>query len=86
MKNVGRLPLVSDEMLTEIKSILSNLRISRSAITGKVAIVAIAVGNGVLSARCTEKKAKNCRNNVLKSLVRVRWRAATAKNEMNPAF
>ena len=56
MKNVGRLSLVSDEMLTEIKSILSNLRISRSAITGKVAMVAIAVGNGVLSARCTETK------------------------------
>ena len=40
-------------MLTEIKSIISNLRISGAATTRKAVI---AVGNGVLSARCTEKK------------------------------
>ena len=43
-------------MLTEIKSIISNLRISGAATTRKGVI---AVGNGVLSARCTEKMATN---------------------------
>ena len=42
-------------MLTEIKSILSNLRISGATVTRKVVI---AVGNGVLSARCPEKMVK----------------------------
>lgn len=49
MKKVGRSPLVSDEMLTEIKSILINLRISGVAATRKVVIT---IGNSVFSARC----------------------------------
>ena len=72
MKNVSRPPLVTDEMLTKIKFILSNLRISGAAVTGKVTLVAIAVGNGLLSARCPEKIDKNDGSNVLKSVVRVR--------------
>ena len=43
-------------MLTEIKYILSNLHISGAAVTRKALI---AVGNGVLSARCPGKMAGN---------------------------
>ena len=53
MKKIGRQPLLSDEMFTEINSIFSSLRISEATITQKVVI---AVGNRVLSARCPEKK------------------------------
>ena len=49
MKRVGRPPLVSGEMLTEIKSLLSNLRKSGAAITRKKVVT---FGNGVLSCRC----------------------------------
>ena len=53
MKKIGRQPLLSDEMFTEINSISSSLRISEATITQKVVI---AVENRVLSARCPEKK------------------------------
>ena len=56
MKKVGRPPLVSDKILTEIKSILSSLRISGATITRKVVR---AVGNGALSACSPEKMAEN---------------------------
>ena len=42
----GMPPLVSQDLMTEIKSILSNLRINGCAITREVVI---AVANGVLS-------------------------------------
>ncbi len=45
----------SDEIVTEIKTILHNLRVSGGAITRKTTIV---IGNGVLSSRCPEKLAK----------------------------
>ena len=47
---------ISDEMLTEIKSVLSNLRISGAAITRKAVI---GVGNGMFSACCLEHVATN---------------------------
>lgn len=53
MKKIGRQPLLSDEMFTEINSIFSSLRISEATITQKVVI---AVGNRVLSVCCPEKK------------------------------
>lgn len=52
MKKVGRPPLLSGETLTEIESVLTNLRISGAAIAGKVII---AVRNGVLNARFPEE-------------------------------
>ena len=92
MKKVARMPLVLDEMLTEIKSILSKLRLSEAATTRKVIIT---VGNSVLSALCPEKMAKNGGSitlsnkwpqNVLKSLDWLKQRGATTKREMNPAL
>ena len=52
MKKVARPTEISDEMLTERKSIFSKLRISGAALAQKVII---AVGNGMISARCPEK-------------------------------
>ena len=43
---------ISDEMLTEVNYIFSNLHISEASIAQKVVI---AVGNGVFSARFPEK-------------------------------
>ena len=92
MKKVARMPLVLDEMLTEIKSILSKLRLSEAATTRKVIIT---VGNSVLSALCPEKMAKNGGSitlsnkwpqNVLKSLDWLKQRGTTTKREMNPAL
>ena len=82
----------SDEILTEIKPILNNLHIPGAAITLKVVI---AVGNGMVSARCPEKMAKNggCiifltkwARNVLQSLDWVKRTATTTKKEMIPAL
>ena len=92
MKKVSRQPLVSDEMLIEIKSILSNLRISAAEITWKVVIV---IGNNVLRARCPEKMDKNSSSktlstkqtwNALKSFDWIKRNETTAKKEMNPAL
>ena len=91
MKKVARMPLVLDEMLTEIKSIHSNLRLSEAVTTRKMIIT---VGNSVLSALCPEKMAKNggsiklsnkWARNVLKSLDWLK-RGTTTKKEMNPAL
>ena len=43
---------MSDELVTEIKAILHNLRVSGGTISGKIVI---AIGNGVLSSGCPEK-------------------------------
>ena len=56
MEKVDRTSLVSGKMHTEIKSILSNLRILGATISRKVVI---AVGNDVLSVLCPEKMTKN---------------------------
>ena len=45
----GRPSKMSDELTTEVKSILHNLRVSGGAVTQKTVI---AIGNGVLKARC----------------------------------
>ena len=47
----GRPPMVSDEISTEIKTILHNVRVSGGAITRKAVI---AIGNGVLSSSVTK--------------------------------
>ena len=46
MSRVGRPSLISDDILTQIKAVLSNLRTSGGSISRKTVI---AVGNGVLS-------------------------------------
>ena len=67
-------------------------RIPGAAITRKVVI---AVGNGVLGARCLERMTRKggsitfsikWARNVLKLLDWVKWRGATAKREMNPVL
>ena len=87
MKNVGRPPLGPDEMLTKIKSIISNLLFIRSSNYAKMAVL-IAVRNGVLSARYPEKVAKNggsitlstkWAQNVLKLLDCGKWRGTITK-------
>ena len=92
MKKVGRSRLVLNKILTEIKSILSNLCISRAAVTRRVVI---AVKNSVLSTLCPEKMAQNGSSitlstkwaqNVLKSLDCVKQRRTTSKKEMGPAL
>ena len=55
----GRPPVVSDEIVTEVKAILHNLRVCGSAITRKTVLT---IGNGVLSSRCPDKLARNCGN------------------------
>ena len=45
-----------DELTTEVKSILHNLRVSGGAVTRKTVI---AIGNGVLKARCPEMLEEN---------------------------
>ena len=56
MPRRGRPAILTDELMTEIKQILSNLRVAGCAISRKGAI---SVGNGVLSSRCPDKMAKN---------------------------
>ena len=47
---------MSDELTTEVKSILHNLRVSGGAVTRKTVI---AIGNAVLKARCPEMLEEN---------------------------
>ena len=88
----GRPSKMSDELTTEVKSILHNLRVSGGAVTRKTVI---AIGNGVLKARCPEMLEKNggsmtlttkWARGVLKSLDWVKRRYTTAKTEMKPAL
>ena len=52
----GRPSKMSDELTTEVKSILHNLRISGGAVTRKIVV---AIGNAVLKARCPEMLEEN---------------------------
>ena len=52
----GRPSKMSDELTTEVKSILHNLRVSGGAVTRKTVI---AIGNAVLKARCPEMLEEN---------------------------
>lgn len=92
VRKQGRPSMVSDELATEIKSILHNLRVSGGAISRKTVI---AIGNGVMSARCPEMMSKNggsvhlstkWARGILKSMNWVKRRGTTAKREMNPAL
>ena len=83
---------MSDELTTEVKSILHNLRVSGGAVTRKTVI---AIGTGVFKARCPEMLEENggsirlttkWARGVLKSLDWVKRRYTTAKREMNPAL
>ena len=47
---------MSDELTTEVKSILHNLRVSGGAVTRKTVI---AIGNRVLKARCPKMLEEN---------------------------
>ena len=84
--------MVSDELVTEIKVILHNLRASGGVITQKTVI---ATGNEVLISRYPEKLTKNSGSvilttkwarGILKSLDWIKRRVATAKRKMNPAL
>ena len=84
----GRSSKMSDELTTEVKSILHNLRVSGGAVTRKTVI---AIGNGVLKARCPEMLEENGGNitlttkwarGVLESLDWVKRRYTTAKREI----
>ena len=83
---------MGDELTTEVKSILHNLRISARGVTRKTVI---AIGNEVLKARFLEMLEENDRSitvttkwarGVLKSLDWVNRRYKTAKKEMNPTL
>ena len=83
----GRPSKMSDELTTEVKSILHNLRVSGGAVTRKIVI---AIGNGVLKARCPEMLEENggsitltskWARGALKSLDWVKRRYTTAKRE-----
>ena len=88
----GRPSKMSDELTTEVKSILHNLRVSGGAVTRKTVI---AIGTGVFKARCPEMLEENggsirlttkWARGVLKSLDWVKRRYTTAKREVNPAL
>ena len=93
----GRPSKMSDELTTEVKSILHNLRVSGGAVTRKTVI---AIGNGVLKARCPEMLEENdgsitlttkWARGILKSLDWVKRviqekSELKAKREMNPAL
>ena len=84
----GRPSIVSDELVTEIKAILHNLRISGGVISWKTVI---AIGNGVLNSRYPEKLTKNGESVTLTSkwargVLKSKRRGTTAKREMNPSF
>ena len=88
----GRPSKMSDELTTEVKSILHNLRVTDGAVARKTVR---AIGNGVLKARCRELLEENggsitlttkWARGVLKSLDWVKKRYTTAKTEMNPAL
>ena len=93
----GRPSKMSDELTTEVKSILHNLRVSGGAVTRKTVI---AIGNGVLKARCPEMLEENdgsitlttkWARGILKSLDWVKRviqekSELKAKREMNPVL
>ena len=88
----GRPSKMSDELTTEVKSILHNLRVSGGAVTRKTVI---AIGNGVLKARCPEMSEENggsitlttnWARGAIKSLDWVKRCYTTAKREKNPAL
>ena len=88
----GRPSKMSDELTTEVKSILHNLRVSGGAVTQKNVI---AIGNWVLKARYSEMLEENggsitltaeWARGVLKSLDWVKRRYTTARREMNPGL
>ena len=92
MPQRGKPTLISEELSTEIKQILSNLRVAGCSISRKVVI---SVGNGVLASRCLEKMSRNggkinvtvkWARDILKSMNWVKRRGATAKRTMNPAL
>ena len=56
MPQRGKPTLISEELSTEIKQILSSLRVAGCSISRKVVI---SVGNGVLASRCPEKMSRN---------------------------
>ena len=56
MPRQGRPSKISDELTTDVKSILHNLRVSGGVVTQKTVI---AIGNGVLKARCPEMLEEN---------------------------
>ena len=53
--------MVSNELVTETKAILHNLRINGQA---NILKTIITIGNGVLSLRCHKKFTKNCNKSV----------------------
>ena len=92
MPQRGKPALISEERSTEIKQILSNLRVAGCSISRKVVM---SVGNGVLASRCPEKMSINGRKinltvkwarGILKSMNWVKRRGATAKRTINPAL
>ena len=81
---------MSDELVTEIKTILHNLRVSGRVISRKSVT---AIGNGVLSSRCPQKLTRNGGSvtlttkwapGILKPLDWVKRSRTTAKREMKP--
>ena len=92
MPQRGTPALISEELSTEIKQILSNLRVAGCLISRKVVI---SVGNSVLASRCLEKMSRNggkinltvkWARGILKSMKWVKRRGTTAKRTMNPAL
>lgn len=91
-KKPGRPSMLSEELTTEIKVILQNLRTAGCGISRKTVI---AVGEGVLLAKCPDRLRKNggsvsltikWARGILKSLDWSKRRGTTAKREMNPAL
>ena len=92
MPQRGKPVLISEELSTEIKQILSNLRVAGCSVSRKVVI---SVGNGVLASRCREKMSGNggkinltvkWARDILKSMNWVKRRGTTAKRTMNRAL
>ena len=92
MPQRGKPALISEELSTEIKQILSNLRVAGCSISRKVVI---SVGNGVLASRCPEKMSRNdgkinltvkWARGLFKLMNRVKRRGTTAKRTMNLAL
>ena len=88
----GHSSIVSHELVTEIKTILHNIRVIGGVISRETVI---AIGNGVLSSSCPEKLTKiggsvalttKCTRGILTSLDLVERRGTTAEREMNPAL
>ena len=62
MPQRGKPALISEELSTEIKQILSNLRVAGCSISRKVVI---SVENGVLASRCFKKMSRNAGKSIL---------------------